>query len=74
MDATPAVRLDSTLFDRRCDELGVTSEIDKARLVDVDTSTLHRFRKGEIGPRLEVARRFARALDVSVEDLWKDVA
>jgi transcriptional regulator with XRE-family HTH domain len=62
------------LFDSRCEELGITSEIDKARLGGVDTSTLWRFRRGEMGPRLEVARRFARALAVSTDDLWKDVA
>lgn len=74
MDAMPAIRLDAALFDQRCEALDVTSEVDKAALVGVDTSTLHRFRKGDIGPRLEVARRFARRLGVTVDDLWKDVA
>lgn len=74
MDAMPAVRLNTDLFDQRCQELDITSEIDKAKLGGVDTSTLWRFRKGEIGPRLEVARRFARALDVSTDDLWPDAA
>lgn len=72
--ATHATAFNSALFDERCEALGVTTEIDKAALVEVDTSTLHRFRKGEMGPRLEVARRFARRLEVQIEDLWPDVA
>lgn len=58
------------LFERRCAELGAHTERDRAALVDVDVSTLHRFRTGEIGPRLAVARRFAKRLNLSVDDLW----
>lgn len=60
------------LFDRRCQELGATTVEQKATLVGVDWSTIHRFRKGTHSPRLEVARRIARALAVSVDDLWRD--
>lgn len=70
-DAIPLLNRD--LFDRRCEELGATTEEQKAALVKVNPSTIHRFRKGEIGPRLEVARRIARALNVSVDDLWPDL-
>lgn len=71
MDATPPP-LDGELFDRRCRELGATTEVQRAALVGVDTATLHRFRKGEMGPRLTVARRFARRLGLSVDQLWPD--
>jgi DNA-binding XRE family transcriptional regulator len=72
MDAIPAFNAD--LFDKRCEELGATTEQEKAALVGAAVSTLHRFRKGDMGPRLEVARRFARRLGVNVDDLWKDAA
>lgn len=67
-DAIPPFNGD--LFDRRCAELGATSEVQRAALVDVSVTTLHRFRKGDMGPRLSVARRFASRLTVSVDDLW----
>lgn len=60
----------AVLFDRRCEQLGASTEREKAALVGVDVTTLHRFRKGDMGPRLQVARRFARRLSVSVDDLW----
>lgn len=69
-DASPP--LNGELFDERCAELGATSEVQRAALVGVSTVTLHRFRKGEMGPRLAVARRFARRLSVSVDALWPD--
>lgn len=70
-DATDAIpRFNGELFDRRCAELGATTELQRAALVEVSVTTLHRFRKGDMGPRLQVARRFARRLEVSVDDLW----
>lgn len=68
MDAIPI--LNGDLFDRRCEALGATTEEEKAALVRVAPSTIHRFRKGEMGPRLEVARRIARILNVQVDELW----
>ena len=73
MDAT-AIRLNSDLFDRRAEALGATTEAEKAALVDLDPSTLWRFRRGQIGPRLEVARRMAERLEVTVDDLWPKAA
>lgn len=58
------------LFDARCEELGATTTEQKAALAGVDWTTIHRFRRGEMGPRLEVARRVASRLGVSVDDLW----
>lgn len=71
MDAIPP--FNGELFDRRCAELGATSEVQRAALVGTNVTTLHRFRKGDMGPRLSVARRFARRLSLSVDDLWSDV-
>jgi DNA-binding XRE family transcriptional regulator len=62
--------LNSTLFDERCEALGAVTEADKARLAEVDPSTLWRFRNGHLEPRLRVARRIARKLEVDVNDLW----
>lgn len=65
-------RLDAELFDRRCEELNAATEEQKAALVGVNASTLWRFRQGEMGPRLEVARRFAKALDLTIDQLWPE--
>lgn len=75
-DSEPAMvamgRLNAELFDRRCEDLGATTEPQRAALLGVNASTLWRFRKGEIGPRLEVARRFAQILGVTVDELWPE--
>ena len=63
-------RFNNELFDLRCAALGATSEEQRAALVGIDPSTLYRFRRGRIGPRLEVARRIAERLGVTVDDLW----
>jgi DNA-binding XRE family transcriptional regulator len=62
----------SRLFDERCEALGASTVEQKAALVGVDWSTIHRFRKGAYSPRLEIARRIANALGVSVDELWTD--
>jgi transcriptional regulator with XRE-family HTH domain len=72
MDATP--RLNTALFDQRSEAKGASSETEKAALVGIDPSTLWRFRRGEIGPRLEVARRMAERLEVTVDELWPKAA
>jgi DNA-binding XRE family transcriptional regulator len=69
--ARPLV-FNTELFDERCEALGAATVEQKAALVGVDWSTIHRFRKGTYSPRLEIARRIANALEVSVDDLWKD--
>jgi hypothetical protein len=72
MTATTVGPLNSGLFDERCKAiLGEdTTEQAKADLVGSDPSTVHRFRKGEMSPRLVVARRWASVLGVSVDELW----
>lgn len=72
MDAT--VRFNQDLFDERCMALGAETEKAKAALVEVDVVTLWRFRKGHMNPRLEVARRFADRLQVTIDELWPGVA
>jgi hypothetical protein len=72
--ATP--RLDGSVFDERCRRIlgdGATEQA-KADLVGIDRVSLHRYRKGELNPRLEVARRFATRLDVEIDVLWPDAA
>lgn len=70
IDATAS--FNSELFDRRCAEiLGADATNDqRAELAGVDWTTIYRFKRGELGPRLEVARRIARRLRVSVDELW----
>jgi len=62
--------LNSALFDERCEALGAVTEADKARLAEVNPATLWRFRKGHLEPRLRVAQRIARKLEVAIDDLW----
>jgi DNA-binding XRE family transcriptional regulator len=62
------------LFDARCEALGAVTEADKARLAEVNPATLWRFRNGHLEPRLRVARRIARKLEVGVDDLWPAAA
>lgn len=73
MHATSPVRLRAGVFDERCEVLGIMTEVAKAEFVEVDRSTLHRLRRGSLSPRLEVAMRFASALNLKVEDLWEEV-
>lgn len=73
MHATSPVRLRADVFDERCQVLGILTEVAKAELVEVDRTTLHRLRRGSLSPRLEVAMRFASALNLKVEDLWEEV-
>lgn len=69
MDAMSAT-FNAELFERLCADLGATTVEQKAALAGVDWSSIHRFRKGEMGPRLEVARRMAERLGTTVEDLF----
>jgi transcriptional regulator with XRE-family HTH domain len=72
--ATP--RLDGDVFDERCRQIlgdGVSEEA-KAELVGISRVTLHRYRKGELRPRFETARRLANRLDVGIDVLWPDAS
>lgn len=70
--ATDAIStaFNAELFESRCAERGATTNEQKAALVGVDWSTIHRFRKGEMGPRLEVARQMAERLGTTVDELF----
>lgn len=58
-------------FDRRCRELGATTETARADLTHVDRSTIMRYRKGITYPLLPDAFDFAAAIGLTVTDLWK---
>lgn len=66
--------MDMELFERRCAAKGATTVEQKADLAGVDWSTIHRFGNGTMGPRLEVARRIAGRLEVSVDELFPPAA
>lgn len=57
------------LFDRKCAELGALDEKARAELVEVNRSTLWRWRTGVQTPSLEVATRIADKFDITVEEL-----
>lgn len=65
-----AFALNNDVFDRRCEELGATSEKDKAELVKTDRKGLWRYRKHKITPSVEIAIWWAERLDLTVEELW----
>lgn len=70
MDATSTVGFNYELFESRCADKGATTNEQKAALAGVDWSTIWRFRKGDMGPRLEVARQMAENLDTTVDELF----
>jgi hypothetical protein len=57
------------LFDRRCEDLGADTEVEKAALFGINVTTLFRYRKGSV-PRLSKAREIAAKLQASLDDLW----
>lgn len=63
---------DGEVFDKRCRELGATTEIARADLTHVDRSTLMRYRRGLTYPLLPDAYDFAASIDLAVTDLWKE--
>lgn len=66
--ATPlTIRFD--LFDQKCAELGALDEKARAELVEVNRTTLWRWRTGVQTPNLETATRIAHRFDITVEDL-----
>lgn len=50
--------------------MGAETEDDKARLCNVDRSTLYRYRTGKTVPLLDEGMRFAACVDLTVADLW----
>jgi DNA-binding XRE family transcriptional regulator len=63
-------KLNAELFDRRCEALGLLTEVAKAEFVGVHRVTLHRYRSDDLKPRLEVAMRFCERLDLPINELW----
>lgn len=62
--ATPPAWLGA--LDALAEERGITTEVGKAALLDVDITTLWRYRQG-MKPRLEKAIEIAKELGISVE-------
>lgn len=70
-DATVALRFD--VIDRRATELGVTTEKALAELLDLDRTSLWRFRRRQLNPSLKTAMRVAEALHLGVEDVTERI-
>lgn len=62
---------DGEAFDRRCRELGATTETARAELAGVDRKTLWNYRKG-MPPSLPNALDFAARVGLAVTDIWKE--
>lgn len=63
------MRIDFAVFDRECALRGATDETARAELVDVDRTTLWRWRKGAQTPSLDVVSRVADRFGLPVDDL-----
>lgn len=50
---------------------GDVSEIELARLIGIDRTTVYRIREGKVTPTLETAMRMAEALATTVEELFE---
>lgn len=71
--ATSRIKLRADVFDARTAELGATTDVDRARLCDMDRTNLYRIRSGQT-PSLELAMHMAARLDLAVEDLFEQVS
>lgn len=70
--ATPSpIRLRGAVFDELTSRLGATNEVERARLIDVDRTTLYRIRERKVTPTLEVAMRMAERLGSTVDELFE---
>lgn len=69
-----ALEFDGESFDKRCAELGATTEQSRSELAGVERSTLRRYRKGLTVPLLPDAIDFAARIGLEVRDLWKEAA
>lgn len=68
-DATPPAAIDFTVFDRECAKRDATSEPARARLADVDRTTLWRWRTGRQTPTLDAAARIAETFGITIDQL-----
>lgn len=67
-----AVPLDRDIFMRQCELKLALTEEQRAALVGVDRGTIRRWLDGDTMPLLPMARRVARILDSTVNDLWPE--
>lgn len=65
--ATPGINF--ALLDKLCAEQGATDEVARADLLDVNRTTLWRWRNGIQTPGLDVAARIAGRLNITVDEL-----
>lgn len=68
-DATPRVAIDFAVFDEKCAERGAKSEPARARLADVDRTTLWRWRKGLQTPTLANVEHLAATFEITLDEL-----
>lgn len=71
-EATLGLKLDIEAFNLATARRGVYTPGARARLLEVDRSTISRWLEGPSDVRLSVALRVARKLGVAVEDLWSE--
>lgn len=62
------------LFARRCRELEAHSQDAQAELLGLTQPNISRIRRGRQIPRVDTAVRLAKALGITVEDLWPAAA
>lgn len=71
--ATSQIRLRGDVFIARAKELGADNDVARARLCGMDRGNLRRIRLGQT-PSLELAMHMATQLDLTVEQLFEQVA
>ncbi|MGC1214124.1 MAG: hypothetical protein WA890_23055 [Micromonospora sp.] len=72
--ATPSpIRLRTEVLDELTSAKGASTEVERARLLEIDRTTLYRIRGGQV-PTLEVALRMAERLGTTVEQLFEVTA
>jgi DNA-binding XRE family transcriptional regulator len=67
---THSIRLRTEIFDALVADLAATEQ-DRARLFDMDRTTLYRIRTGRVTPTLEVAMRMAARVGKTVNELFE---
>lgn len=73
--ATPSpIRLKTDVFDTLAAPLEASSEVELARRLGVDRTTLYRIREGKVTPTLTVAMRMADRLGTTVDELFEVAA
>lgn len=68
------IRLRTDVFDALTLRKGATSEVERARLLDINRTTLYRIRIRRVTPTLQLAMRIADRLDSTVDELFEVAA